>query len=515
MTTRGREPAELGAVQFASTGIAGLDTILRGGFPRDEMHLVQGTAGTGKTTLALQYLLAGVQAGESGLYITLSQTKSGLEKIARSHGWSLEGVTVHEVTPGNLAEHSPEHQTVLHTAEVELGELTQDLRELVEQAQPRRVAFDSIGVIGLLSGTNARYRREIVLLRQFLAGKGCTAVFLNDSLEGELSGPTNSEFLTLANSVILLDQTVPEYGEVRRRVRVVKVRGVEFESGHHNFRIRTDGLEVYPRLRLPKKAPYKEFRRIQSGIESLDTLLGGGLEQGTTCLLVGPPGTGKSTLGAIYARAAARGGDTAAIFLFEERPDTFKVRSKSVGVDLEPYLESGQLLLEPLDAVDISPGEFAQRVRDAVEGHQAKVILIDSLTGYFNSMGNTPSLLLQMHELLAFLSNQGVLTLLVVSQEGFTTVGPKPSLDVSYLSDSIILTHMFETDGGIRRCLAALKKRQGEHATSIREFFISAGEVRVGTEPLRQFQHILGDEPEQRRGGRQGDEDVNGRGEEP
>ncbi len=495
MTTQRCPSNEPGYERAASTGIEGLDHILRGGFPRDEMHLIQGASGTGKTTLALQYLLAGVRAGESGLYITLSQSKKGLEAIARSHGWSLDKVAVHELSPGGIAERVAAHQTVLHTSEIELEELIAEVRAVVEQVEPRRLVFDSLGVIGLLAGSPPRYRYEIVALRQFLAGRRCTALFVGDSMEeGESSA--NTEFHALAGSLLHLEQVTPDYGEVRRRVRVVKARTVPIEGGYHYFRIRTGGLEVYPRL-TPYGAPeYSAFQTVQSGIVPLDKLLGGGLEQGTTCLFVGQPGVGKSTLAGVYVRAAAQRGDAVEIFLFDERPETWKARAKGVGMDLEPHLESGRMRLDLLDPVDISPGEFAQRVREAVEARRAKVVVIDSLTGYFNAMANTSMLVLQMHELLTFLSRHGVLTLLLLSQEGFMSAGPTPPLDVSYLSDSILVLRMFEIDGAVRRCIAAIKKRQGEHETTIRELFISPKGVSIGEEPLRQLRNILSGDPQ-------------------
>jgi circadian clock protein KaiC len=495
MTIQQGNPTELGSAP-ASTGIKGLDEILRGGLPRDEMHLVQGGAGTGKTTLGLQFLLAGVNVGESGLYITLSQTKRGLTTIANSHGWSMDGVAVHELSPSGIVETIASHQTVLHTTELELGELTEELRQRVEQVKPRRVVFDSIGVIGLLAGNASRYHREIVALRQFLTGQGCTAIFLGDwPAESVPEGPANTEFHTIAGSLIHLDQKAPDYGDVRRRLRIIKVRGVPFDSGYHNFRIGKDGIEVYPRLGRYDVGEYTDFLRLESGIPPLDKLLGGGLEQGTTCLFVGPPGSGKSTLGAVYCRAAAERGDRSAIFLFEERPETFKARSKGVRIDLGPHLESGRIKIHPIRPAEISPGEFAQKVRLAVEESDAKVVMIDSITGYFNAMGNTPMLVVQMHEVLSFLSRRGVLTMLLVSKEGFMTVGSHSSLDVSYLSDSVILLQMFEAQGSVRRCIAAIKKRQGEHETSIRELFIQPDGVSISEEPLRQFQNLLSGGP--------------------
>lgn len=494
----GQEPTiELNTAQAASSGIEGLDLILRGGFVRDEMHLVQGGAGTGKTTLALQFLLAGVMAGERGLCITLSQTKKGLEAIARSHGWSLEGLTVHELSPSSDAASGAAHQTVLHTSEVELGELTRELRERVEQAKPRRVVFDSLGVIALLAGGSPRYHREIVILRQFLTGHGCTALFLDDApAEPDAGGRANPEFHSLATSMIHMEQTVPDYGEVRRRVRIVKVRGVAFRGGYHNFRILTGGLQVFPRIEPPLTSEYSDFQPVRSGIKPLDGLLGGGLEQGTTCLLVGPSGAGKSTLAGVFAHAAAQRGDSAAVFLFDERPETWKTRAKGVGMDLQPHVDSHRISLDLLDPAQITPGEFAQRVSDAVDRRGVKIVVIDSLTGYFNAMGNATMLVVQMHELITFLSRRGVLTLLLIAQEGFMSVGTKLPLDVSYLSDTIIVLRLFEAEGAVRRCLAAVKKRQGEHETTIRELFITPGGVRIGEEPLRQFRHILGGDPE-------------------
>lgn len=521
MATQRSDTTDPGAGQPASTGIRGLDEILRGGFSRDEMHLVQGGGGTGKTTLALQFLLTGVHAGESALYVTLSQTKRALEVIAHSHGWSLQGVTVHEMSPGSLVEHLAAHQTVLHTAEVELDELTRDLRKLVEQVQPRRIVFDSMGVIGLLAGSTPRYHREIVALRQFLAGWGCTALFLGDlPPNGEVQGGPTVEFHSLATSVVHLEQTAPDYGEVRRRLRVIKVRGVAIHSGYHDFSMRTGGLEVYPRLGPRHDREYSDFRLVPSGIDTLDELLGGGLERGTACLLIGSSGTGKSSLAALYARAVARQEGTSAVFLFEERPETFLVRSKGLGIDLQPHIDDGRVIVRQLLTSEITPGEFAQRVREVAEDQEATLVVIDSLTGYFNAMGNSSMLMMQMHELLTFLSRRGVLTLLVVSQEGVMTIGANPALDVSYLSDSIIALRMFEAEGALLRCLSVIKKRQGEHETTIRELTLRHGGISVGKEPLRQYRNILSGRPEpagagQDRGygGGKTDEHEGGRGE--
>lgn len=506
MATRQRDTSKSDTSKPASSGIKGLDEILRGGFSRDEMHVVQGSGGTGKTTLALQFLLAGVQAGESSLYVTLAQTRSALEKIASSHGWTLDRITVHERAPASLVEHIASHQTVLHTAEVELEELTLGLRKLVEQVRPRRVVFDSMGVIGLLAGSSTRYHQEIVALRQFLAGAGCTALFLGDlTPDGEVHGGATVEFHSLTTGVVHLEQTAPEYGEVRRRLRVVKVRGVPIHGGFHDFSIRKGGLEVYPRLGPLQDREYRDFRPIPSGVEVLDDLLGGGLERGTACLLIGSSGTGKSSLAALYAQAAVQEGGASAVFLFEERPETFLARSRGLGIELQPHIDDGRILIRQLLTSEITPGELAQRVREAAEDRQVSIVVIDSLTGYFNAMGNSAMLLMQMHEMLTFLSRRGVLTLLVVSQEGVMTIGANPSVDVSYLSDSIIALRMFEAEGALRRCISVIKKRQGEHETTIRELVLRPGELNVGKQPLRQFRHILGGSTELVSLGRGGD----------
>ncbi len=470
------------------TGIAGLDEILRGGLPRGDLHLLLGSAGTGKTTLALQFLLTGVAAGEIGLYITLAQTPKWLEAIAQSHGWSLSGLIVHELSPAGLAV----QQTVLHTDEVELGELTEGLRQVVENVKPRRLVFDSISILFMLSGSRTRYYQELTRLREFLAGR-CTSLFLGDSNTEVEERSSGSGLDTLATSVIVLDQSAPDYGDVRRRVRVVKVRGVEFQSGYHNFRIRTGGLQVYPRLG-SLGVPYTAFHPYDSGIGPLDELLGGGLEKGTTCLIMGPSGSGKSTMAAVYARAVAEAGERTAIFLFDEREETWTARSEGIGLKIADHIAGGRLVFDEVETSRVTPGEFAQQVRSAVDAG-AKVVVIDSLTGYFNAMANAPMLVIQMHELLRYLSRRGVLTIVLVSQEGILSV-KQSILDISYLSDTILLLRFYEDRGTVHRCLSAVKKRHGEHETTIRELLIRTGSVDVGATPLINFRRILSGEPE-------------------
>ncbi|HMI88489.1 MAG TPA: ATPase domain-containing protein [Polyangiaceae bacterium] len=469
----------------ARTGIAGLDSILKGGFPREEIHLVEGSAGTGKTTLGLQYLLAGGQDKETGLYVTMSQSAKTLEMIVRSHGWSFEQLRVHELSPGGLMQRIAARQTVLNTSDVELDELTRGLCEIVEQVDPQRLVFDSTNVIGLLAGSAARYRHEMMALRDFLTSRRCTTLFLGDSDEETgADAASNAPFQHLASSVIRLEQVAPPYGAIQRRLRVVKMRGVDFKSGLHDFRIRHGGLEVYPRLGPPPAEEYSDFRVIPSGIATLDALLGGGLEYGTTCLILGPPGAGKSSLAALHTRAAFSRDTSSAIFLFDERPETFKARAKGLKVDLTAAIERGKVRIDAIDPADLTPGEFSQRVCRSVLDDKVKLVVIDSLTGYLSAMRDKTLLLPQLHELITFLSRNGVLTLLLVAQPGFMSLGSGVSVDVSYLSDTIIVLRHFEADGQIRRCLSAVKKRQGEHQTTIRELTLNSNGISVGEEPL-------------------------------
>ena len=476
---------------LAPTGVAGLDTILNGGLPRDEMHLAQGVAGTGKTTLALSFLRDGVMAGEPCVYVTLSQSRQHLDRIARSHGWTLDGITVHEVSPGTLAERVASRQSVFPTADVELTQLFSDLEATVAAVAPRRAVVDSITMIQLLAGSTQRYHREIVTLRQLLVERGCTVLVLADHpAGGEAGQPPEVIFHPLCGVVLDLSQKPRPYGDVRRQVRVIKARAMPNRGGVHDLKIETGGMVVYPRLGAYSKEEYDRFEVLPSGVEELDRLLGGGLERGTSCLFVGPSGSGKSSLATLFVSAAASRGDPAAIFLFDERPETYKARAEGIGIPLRKQVDDGDVLLRQLDPAEIAPGEFGQQVKDEIEQRGTKVVVIDSVAGYFNAVGSSDLFVAQLHELLTFLSRSGILTILAASQEGFMSIGEQPGVDISYLSDTIAVLGYYETDGEVHRFVTVVKRRQGEHETTIRELMIRADGIHLG-EPLRQFKNIL------------------------
>ena len=470
----------------AATGIKGLDAILAGGLPSGELHLVQGGTGTGKTTIGLQFLLEGVARGEKVLFITFAQTEATLRRIAASHGWPLDGMDIHELT-GARAVHDKAEQTLFHTADVELGETTESIFASVERLQPDRVVFDSVTSLRLLAGDALRYRRQLLTVREFFTDRPGTVLFLDSedpdaALEDTMYG------------VIRLERQAPEYGDVRRRLSIAKMRGMAFNGGYHNFRIRTGGLNVFPRIRPQEKVDSVSAETMTSGVAGLDTLLGGGLEGGTACLIIGPTGTGKTSVSTLYAYEAAKQGKRAALFCFDERLETFLTRSEGLGMNLRGLVAEGLISIKPISTAELSPGEFSQLVRNSVEEGQAKVVLMDSLTGYFHSMPQEEALLAQMHDLLAFLSNSGVLSILIVSQHGLIGQGIQGPLDVSYMSDTVILLRHFEAAGAVRKAISVIKKRTGRHETTIRELKLAPGGIAVG-EPIKDFSGVLSGMP--------------------
>jgi len=471
--------------KITGTGIPELDDILGGGIPRDRFFLVQGDPGAGKTTLGLQFLLAGAAQGETALYISLSETRDEINAVAASHGWSLEGVALFELSALEQSGSLEQDASLFETSEIELQETTRTLLAHIEKVKPLRVVFDSLSEVRLLSQSSLRYRRQLLALKQYFTGKQITVLLLDDRTSEE----GDPQLQSLANGVLTMEQIAPLYGEDRRRLRVVKLRGRKFRGGYHDFLIRTGGLVVFPRLVAAEHRT--EFKReaISSGLGPLDELLGGGLDRGTSTLIIGPAGTGKSALALQYSMAAARRGDSAAIYAFDETLPTLFARAQGMGMDLSGEVKAGRLIVQGVDPAEMGPGEFSWTVRRAVEDQHARVVVIDTLNGYLNAMPEHRLLAVQMHELLSYLGQRGVATILVMAQHGMLGVTESP-VDVSYLSDTVILLRYFEADGRIRKAISVVKKRSGPHEDTIRELTLGRGGVRVG-EVLRDFRGIL------------------------
>lgn len=474
------------APALARSGITGLDDVLQGGFPRGRLYLVQGNPGAGKTTLALQFLLEGAAAGETGLYITLSETREELESVARSHGTSLEGLALYELTPHAEDLHPEAEQTVFPTAEVELTEAMSTILAEVERVKPARVVFDSLSEIRLLAQSALRYRRQILSLKHHFAGSGCTVMLLDDLT----SDPGDQQLQSLAHGVVSLEQIPQPYGIDRRRLRITKLRGVPFRTGYHDLLIERGGIRVHPRMIAREHAAEHEREVVSSGLPALDALLGGGIERGTSMLLLGPPGTGKSSICSQYVAAAADRGDHAAIFTFEESLATLLARADALGNDLRRHVDEGTVTAQQINPVELSPGQFVDAVRQAVERDGARVIVIDSVNGYLASMPEASFLIAQLHELFAYLGQQGVITLLTIAQHGLVGSNVTSPADASYLADTILLLRYFEAQGRVRKSIAVVKKRSGPHEDRIREFGLGAGGIRVG-EPLSDFEGVL------------------------
>ncbi|HEY0074686.1 MAG TPA: ATPase domain-containing protein [Abditibacteriaceae bacterium] len=469
----------------AATGISGLDEILGGGFPCHHLYLVQGDPGVGKTTLSLQFLLEGARQGETGLFITLSEGRDELNTVAASHGWSLEGIHVFELSAVEDSLDEKHHYTVFHPSEVELGAATRLLLDEVERVKPARVVLDSLSELRLLAQDPLRYRRQILAFKQYFSGKNCTVLMLDDNSEtGDL------QVQSLAHGVLLLKHDTPDYGTERRRLRVVKLRGARFRGGEHAFNIETGGLEVFPRLIAAEHHRPYQREVIKSGLPELDVLLGGGLEFGTSALIMGPAGVGKSTLTNLYARTITERDECATIFIFDETQETMFTRAAGLGIDLRGLVEKGNLTIHPVDPAQLAPDEFSHLVRAEVEENNARLIIIDSLNGYLNSMPGERFLIVQLHELLTYLAQQGVLTLLVMSQHGLMGSSMNSPLDLSYISDSVMLMRYFEHGGRVHQAISVLKKRSGSHEHTIHEFRMSPAGVEVG-KPLEEYQGVM------------------------
>jgi circadian clock protein KaiC len=467
----------------ASTGVPGLDHVLGGGLPTNHLYLVEGTPGAGKTTLGLQFLRRGVQEGERGLYITLSETAGELETVARSHGWSLDGVEIFQlVTPEGLSPES--EQSVLHPSEVELGETTQGIMDAAERVKPGRVVFDSLSEMRLLAQNPLRYRRQVLALKSFFATRSCTVLMLDDC-----SAPQDElQLQSIAHGVILLEQYVNAYGPERRRIRVIKMRGIPFRGGEHDCSLTTGGLQVFPRLVTSEQLAKFSGDVVATGSAGLDKLLGGGLARGSNMLFIGPSGVGKTTTAIACTRQRLLDGEKAAYFLFDESLGTLLQRSRSLGLDIEPFIRDKQLEIYTLDPAEVSPGEFANRVRASVE-RGARAVVIDSLNAYLQAMPGDRHLMLQMHEVLTYLNQHGVVTMLILAQHG--VLGDvRSDVDLSYLSDSILMFRFFEARGSLLKAVSVVKSRTSAHELTIREFRLTPHGVEVG-EALTDFEGVL------------------------
>jgi circadian clock protein KaiC len=478
-----------------ATGTEGLDSVLGGGLPDGGFYLLRGDPGVGKTTLALQFLIEGSKRGEQGLYITFAESRGELTSVLRSHGWSPGDLAIRDV--GAVADRFElgASQTMFHSSEVELEETTSPMLQEIERVSPVRLAIDSLSEIRLLSGESWRYRRQLLALKRLLAGRRCTTLVTDDRTMND----TNDIIQTLVHGIIVLEKVTPLYGSTRRRVSVEKMRGVKYREGFHDFRIKSGGIQVYPRLVAAEHPRTFGSEAVSSGVPELDSILCGGLERGTSTLLLGAAGTGKSSLGAQYAIASSERGEKAAIYTFEESVGTWKTRSASLGIEVEKYMEEGSLQIKQVDPADLTPGELAHEIKARVEREGVRMIIFDSLNGYLQSVPDERFLLLHLHELLTYLGHQGVTTLLTMTQHGLLGASVTAPVDLSYLADTVMLLRYYENRGEVGRAISVVKKRSGKHERTLREFMVGAGGVRIGKQ-LKEFQGLLTGSPVYRGG---------------
>lgn len=485
MSTTPRPPTDL-----CKTGIEGFDDILKGGLPRNRLYLLGGEPGVGKTTMALQFLFEGARVGETSLYITLSETKSELNEVAISHGWDLSQLEVFELSAMEEQLKADADSTFFSPSEVQLNRTTKILLDEVERVRPTRVVFDSLSELRLMSETPLRYRRQILHLKQFFAGRQCTVLMLDDS-SGR--GYVEDQVESLAHGVIALTKSLPEYGVSHRQIRVQKIRGVKFREGNHDILMETGGLAVFPRLVASEH--HRTFQReaISAGIPGVDSLMGGGIDRGTSSIFMGPAGTGKSTLAMCFVIAAANRGEHVLFYSFDETLATLKLRAETLGMGLSQHIANGRIKIHQIDPAEISPGELTHRIKAAVHEDGVRMVVIDSINGFLQAMPDQRHLMLHLHELLAFLNQQGITTLMMLTQQGLIGTMQTP-IDLTYLADNVLLLRYFENKGAIRQAISVIKKRTGDHERTIREFHIRKNGVEVG-EPLKDFQGILSGVP--------------------
>ena len=485
-STTAPEAPDHPAAQLLRTGVPGLDDVLGGGLTPGRLYLAEGTPGSGKTTIAMQFLMEGVRLGEAVLYVTLSETAEELMGVAQSHGWDLDGVQIREMLPAQESLSPEEQYTVFHPSEVELGETTIRILEDVKRINPKRVVFDSLSELRLLAGNSLRYRRQILALKQFFAGRNCTVMLLDDMTATE----HDLQVQSISHAVLRLEQINPDYGNARRRLLVLKYRGQAFRGGYHDYKIVRGGMIVFPRLVAAEHVETQLQIKMPSGLQELDDLLGGGIERGTSTLLVGAPGTGKSSVAVQFAVAAAERGECAALFIFDESIATLRTRTEGMGMPISAHMAAGRIRVRQVDPAELSPGEFVHEIRAAVTEHKATVVVIDSLNGYLNAMPDERFLIVQLHELLTFLGQSGVATLLIGAQTGLIGSQMQSPVDASYLADAVVLLRYFETQGEVQQAISVMKKRGGQHERSIRSFKLTADGISLGP-PLRQFRGIL------------------------
>ena len=475
----------------AATGITGLDDILGGGLPSDRLYLVQGNPGTGKTTLALQFLREGQALGEACLYITLAESAEELRDTAASHGWEPDGVEIYEHLPAAQTLADTQH-TLFHADEVDLTETMTALLEVVERIRPRRLVLDSLSELQLLAGNALRYRREVLALKDYFSGRQCTVLLLDD----RTAGGDDTQLQSLCHGVLMLEGLTPEYGGERHRLRVTKLRGLRFRGGWHDYVIETGGVRVYPRLVAAEHEDTAEQAQIGSGLPALDAMFGGGLDRGTTTLLLGPSGVGKSSIATQLVVAAAERGERAAMYIFDERPATLMARAEGLGMDMRRHAAASdgnpaRVVVQAVDAAEMTPGEFAHMVRRGVEHEDVRMVVIDSLAGYLHAMPGARALILHLHELLTYLGQRGVTTVMVVTQHGMLGSAMGGDVDVSYLADNVLLFRYYEFAGEVRKALSVFKRRAGKHENAIRELSLDGpGGITVGG-PLTAFRGVM------------------------
>ena len=465
--------------------------VLGGGLPRHRMYLVQGEPGAGKTTFGIQFLLEGLRRSEKVLYISFSESRDELASIAASHGWTLDGLQIMVVQMGRRELEATDQYTVFHPAEIELGSVMNHLLDEIKRIKPDRLVIDSLSEMRLLAGEPLRYRRQILALKEAMAPMQCTVVLLDTCRRDE----TGAQFETLVYGAIALDQFVPAYGRKRRRLRLAKLRGVNFDDGYHDYKIETGGMVVYPRLVAADHRMKSGQELVPSGVKELDTLLGGGMVRGSSTLVMGAAGTGKTTFSMQYVLAAAQRGERVAVYTFDESLEMYLSRARGMGIPLEQYVHNGQVTIQTVDPGELAPGEFIHRVRTGVDREGVRMVIIDSLNGYLHATPDERFLTVQLHELLTYMADRRVLTILVVAQQGLFGTDIDPPVEISYLADSVILLRYFEHAGRVRQAISVVKKRYGSHERTVRELLLGHGGLRVG-EPLNGFRGVLTGMPE-------------------